>query len=346
MRKKIFAMITVTLALVMALGSFACGAEASEPDLHFTFAHQYPAGHHHNTDIIMPYIAALMEAIPRLTIELVPAGSISTNATVHDDVRYGVVDMMWATIGGAPGRYPLTEILELPNLFRTAVEATEVISHMLETFQPFRDEYSHLKIFNFYTTEGGDVYTNKEVRVPADLDGLRIRSPGAMGERSLAAAGSVTVSMGMPDVYDSVDRGVIDGLATGPSAIPTYSLWEVVGHATNGIGLYVTPFFMAFSNNAWERLTAEEQAIALSVELNGMPISIYSAYVYDELGVKALEQMREYGMTVSDLTPEEQAQWRAATSEVIESYLESLASRNIPGREFYNLIIEYRDSIR
>ena len=356
MKRKIFYLLAIALVFVMSFALVACGndnggsspsggEQESLPDLHFTFAHQYPATHHHNTDVIEPYIAALMAAVPRLTIELVPGGVISTNASVHDDVRDGVVDMMWATHGGAPGRYPLTEILEFPNLFSSAVEATKVIEHMMATYQPFADEFSHMKLFNIYTTEPGDIFTLKDIRVPADVVGQRIRSPGASGERSLNAAGAVTVAMGMPDVYDSIG-GVIDGLATSPSAIPTYNLWEVVDYATNGMSLYVTPFFMGFSNDAWGRLTAAEQEIALSIEIEGMAFNIHSAYMYDDLGEKAIVRMREYGMTVNDLTPAEQAQWLDAMTPVIDEYLDSLAGRNIPGREFYELIIEYRDSLR
>ena len=315
------------------------------PPLHFTFAHQYPASHHHNTDVIIPYIDALMAAIPRLTIELVPGGVISSNASVHDDVRYGLVDMMWATHGGAPGRYPLTEILEFPNLFASAVEATRVIEHMMATYPPFASEFSHMQLFNIYTTEPGDIFTTKNIRVPADVVGQRIRSPGASGERSLTAAGAVTVAMGMADVYDAVG-GVIDGLATSPSAITTYNLWEVVDYATNGMGLYVTPFFMGFSNTAWELLTPREQFIALNVEIGGQPFNIHSAHMYDELGELGIENMRNFGMTVNDLTPDEQAQWLEAMTPVIDAYLDSLEGRNLPGREFYELVIAYRDSIR
>ena len=315
------------------------------PNLHFTFAHQYPASHHHNTDVIIPYIEALMDAIPRLNIELVPGGVISTNNSVHDDIRYGMVDMMWATHGGAPGRYPLTEILEFPNLFSSAVEATRVIEHMMETYPPFASEFSHMKLFNIYTTEPGDIYTTKDIRVPADLAGQRIRSPGPSGERSLTAAGAVTISLGMGDVYDAVG-GIIDGLATSPSAITTYNLWEVVGYATNGMGLYVTPFFMGFSNAAWDMLTPREQFIAMNVEIGGEAFNIHSAKMYDDLGVLGIENMRNFGMTVNDLTPDEQAQWLEAMSPVIEAYLVSLDERNIPGREFYDLVLAYRDSIR
>ena len=351
MKKKLSVLIAIALALVMTVGLVACNKDDGNttqedlPPLHFTFAHQYPASHHHNTDVIEPYIAALTAAIPRLTIELVPGGVISTNASVHDDVRYGVVDMMWATHGGAPGRYPLTEILEFPNLFASAVEATKVIEYMMENYQPFANEFSHMKLFNIYTTEPGDIFTTKNIRVPADVVGQRIRSPGASGERSLTAAGAVTVAMGMPDVYDSIG-GVIDGLATSPSAIPTYNLWEVVDYATNGMSLYVTPFFMGFSNDAWDRLTPEEQEIALSIQIEGMAFNIHSAFMYDDLGEKAIDRMRDYGMTVNDLTPAEQAEWLDAMTPVIDKYLDDLEDRNLPGREFYNLIIEYRDSLR
>ena len=374
MKKKISVVLALALALVMVAGLAACGgtnppatstppavstppatgdstpspdATPEEPalttPLNFVFAHPYPASHHHNVGIIEPYIQELMEKIPRLTIELVAGGAISSGSTVHDDVTFGSVDMMWAAQGSAPGRYPLTEMFEFPGHFGSGIEATKVMWDMLDNNEAFRAEYSNFVLFNLYTTEAGEIYSNKLIRTPADLAGVRLRSPSPMGERTMTAAGAVTMNMTMPDVYDNVDRGIVDGLATSPSAIPTYKLQEVVKFATNGMNLYVQPFMMAMSHTAWNQLSPAEQAIVM--EVGGRNISYKSAELYDKLGGEAVDFLRDT-ITVSDLTEDEIAQWMAAMTPVIDTYIAGLEGRNIPARDFYTQMISFRDALR
>jgi TRAP-type C4-dicarboxylate transport system substrate-binding protein len=236
----------------------------------------------------------------------------------------------------------MLDALELPGLFYTSVEATEVLWGMHDESSRFRDEFADYRMIAMYTADIGEVWTTRPVRSPADMQGLNLRSPSPMAERTLRQFGSGVVGMGMPDVYDSIERGVIDGLATAPSAINTYNLYEVLGYGTIGMNLYAGAQLMAISTNAWNRLPSDLQD--LISEATGRNFSIGVADQYDRLGAEARDGIA--GVEFQILTEAEQAVFAEAAYPVIAEYLSILDSMGYDGQEFFDLMISVRDRLR
>jgi TRAP-type C4-dicarboxylate transport system substrate-binding protein len=75
--------------------------------VYLTWAHPFPALHHHNVQIVEPLAKELYEksnGLINITVE--PGGTITTGTTAIADVTTGAVDMMWTHPGYTPGRFP------------------------------------------------------------------------------------------------------------------------------------------------------------------------------------------------------------------------------------------------
>ena len=311
-----------------------------------TFAHPFPATHHHHVDIIVPFVEEIMEKSEgRIVIHLHPGGSITSGTSAVDDISTGAVDMVWTLQGYTAGRFPLTEMISFFDHFDSGVEATETIWGLFEQSEAFQEEYKDFKVFNMYTADVSDVYTNnKPISVPSDLQGVSLRSAGPMIDASLARFGATTAGMPMPDAYDNIERGVVDGLATGASAIPTYRLYEVLQYGTEGMNLYVSPQVMAISWDAWNRLTPEDQELFETI--GGRALSIKSAQYYDDLHQWGLDSMLEEGMEIQYLTDEEKAMFSELAAPVVEEYIAEMTAMGYDAQEFYELMLSIRDSFR
>jgi len=314
--------------------------------IELTFAHPFPATHHHHTGIIMPLVEEIKEkSNGRIIINVHPGGSITTGTSAIDDISSGAVDMTWTLQGYTAGRFPLTSLIEFPSHFNSAVEATEVLWTLFEESEEFQKEYGDFKVFNMYTADMGELHTRtKPIHTPEDLNGVHLRSASPLVDKTLSAYGAASSNMPMPDVYDALDRGIIDGLGTGPSAIPTYKLHEVLKYSTLGVNLYASPQVMAISWNAWNRLSPEDQELFES--LTGRELSIKSAKYYDELSESGLKAMREAGIQIYELTPEDKAKFDEAGKKVVPDYIKELESKGFPGQQLYDRMIEIRDSLR
>ncbi|HHX74517.1 MAG TPA: TRAP transporter substrate-binding protein [Firmicutes bacterium] len=347
MKKKLIIALAVLLTVGMLVGVTGCSRGGNNGEVvELTFAHPFPATHHHHTGIIMPFVEEIEEkSNGRVKITVHPGGSITTGTSAIDDITSGAVDMTWTLQGYTAGRFPLTELIEAFDHFQSAEEATETIWGLFEKSEAFREEYSDYKVFNMYVTDIGDVYTaNKPIRTPDDLNGVKLRSASPMVDRSLARFGAITAGMPMPDAYDNIDRGVVDGLATGASAIPTYKLHEVLNYATEGMNLYVSPQVMAISWDAWNKLSEEDQKLFETI--GGKALSIKSAKLYDELHADGVKAMKEAGMEVHELSPAEKAAFVEKAATVVTEYIAELEAKGLPGQEVYDLMIEIRDSLR
>src|SRR5919106_2603919 len=132
--------------------------------------------------------------------------------------------MGWALHGYTPGRFPLTQVVELPFLFDSAVTGTETLWDLYEEFDALQDEYSDTHVVALWTHDVGDLFTTQQpVRSASDVSGLSIRTPAPMQNNRIEALGGSAVGMPAPELYDSLDRGVIDGLMIGHSGVPTFN---------------------------------------------------------------------------------------------------------------------------
>lgn len=371
--KKPFALVlSLALVLCMGLGLVGCSgggagststggdaststadsgsepASAADPGevIELTFAHPFPATHHHQTGIIEPFIEEIKEASGgRINITVHPGGAIVTGQSAIDDITSGAVDMIWTLPGYTAGRFPLSEMFEFPDQFTSAEQATETTWKLLEENEEFYNEFNSDYItFNLYLSDVGDIYTsNKAIHTPADLAGVSLRAPSSMVERIIQTWGATSANMPMPEAYDNIERGIVQGLITGHSAIPTYKLYEVINYATDGLNVYTTFQMMSISKAAWDKLSAEDQELFQTI--GGKALSLKSAKLYDELHQSGLDDMKAQGVEVYEVTDAEKEEFKALAEPIIDEYIAELDGKGYAAQDFYDQLIAARDSV-
>ena len=313
--------------------------------VYLTFAHPYPATHFHNVEIVFRFADEMYKASNgRVNITVIPGGAITTTATAVDDVSTGAIDMTWAMPGSTPGRFPLLDSIELAGGFDSAEHATRTLWELLSASSEFRDEFSGYKVFNFFYDNIAEIWTEKPVRTPADLNGMNLRAVSPISGLMLKAYGVNVVPMGMPDVYDNIERGIISGLVTGLHTIFTYNLNEVLNYHTQGLGLLSSPHMMAISWRAWNRLSDYDKWLFDS--LGGMNLSIESARRNDEQTGISRRYLNTSDMEANSLTNAEIAAFRGATVGVIDEYLAELSKSGYNARAFYESALSKREATR
>ncbi len=322
------------------------GVNGEEEPVELTFGHPFPAAHHQQEEVIEPFVEEVEnESDGRIQITIHPGGAVTDGASAVEDVIAGTVDMGWTMQGYTAGRFPLTEMIELPFLWESASEATEVLWTMYEESDAMQEEYGEVKVLNLFTTEPGDIYTRETpIQEPADLEDLELRVPSRMVEWTIDELGGDPTSMPMPDVYDATERGTVDGLITGHSAQLSYHLYEVTGYATDNMGLYVSPQVMFMNQETWESLSEEDQQIIENA--SGKEMALTSAGTYDEQYHGGYEAMEEGGVEIYALSDEEVETFREAASPVVDYYIDRLEDDGLPGQETYDLMMDLMEDVR
>jgi len=109
-----------------------------------------------------------------------------------------------------------------------------VTSDMFEEWvQKLREASGHQVLsFNWWQGER-HLLTNKEINGPADLNGVRMRTPGApVWMETISAMGATPTPMPWGEVYSAIQQNVIDGAEAQLPAIIGANLNEVVTHIT------------------------------------------------------------------------------------------------------------------
>ena len=136
-------------------------------------------------------------------------------------VRCGIVDIGWCFQGYWPDQTPLADVISLPCLpIKTAEQGSEVLWKLYEKFPAIQKEFSDVVPLTLWTSHPYFLLTSKkQVKTLEDLKGLKIRVTGGPPTDQMKALGAVPTLMPMPDIYQALDKGVVDGMGAPWEAI-------------------------------------------------------------------------------------------------------------------------------
>ncbi|WP_297623192.1 TRAP transporter substrate-binding protein [Nocardioides sp.] len=303
-----------------------------------TLGHPFAPEHLIQTEVLEPWAEEVEEATDgKVKIEIVPGGALGAGDVVYENVNSGAQDLGFSAPSYTPGRFPITDVVELPFLFDSAVEGTETMWQVWEEFPEFQEEYGDTKVLGLWANDIGDLWTSKKpISTLEDVKGLTLRAPGnAQVELVNQLGGSGTVIPGA-EVYDSIDRGVIDGLMVADSGLVTLNLLE--GLINYGVicNCYTNTGFLVANQDAWDALTEDQQE---AIEgLSGEELSLRAAEAYDSAYAAALDAVDEAGVEVTVLEGDELDKWRAAGETVIEDYIQDRSADGLPAQEIVDFV--------
>lgn len=278
----------------------------------------------------------------RVKVEYYPGGSLLNVKQTYDGVVDGIADVGLSGLAYTMGKFPEMSALDLPFGFPTGVVATKVANDVYAKLQP--KEFANTKVMYFHGHGPGYIHTrDKEVTKLEDLKGLRIRSTG-MSADIVAALGGTPVAMGMPDTYQSLQKGVVDGSAHPIEANKGWKLGEVVKYCIRcNETAYTTTFFVAMNKDKWAQIEAKDQQ---AIEQINKEWADKHGQAWDASDEEGLAFFKERGNKVIDLDPQEAARWQQAVAPVIDNYAADLQKKGLDGAKVVTTIRESMKAVK
>lgn len=206
----------------------------------------------------------------RLEIQVYPSAQLGTDEDVIEQAKQGV-NVCVLTDAGRMGNYvPNMGIIGMAYFADKYDDVLKVTKGA--TFASWVDELAEkndIRVLSFNWYDGSrSFYTHKPVKVPADLNGQRIRTPGAPAwAESVKALGATPVAMPWNDTYSGIQSKALDGCEVQlTSAVPA-RLYEVVKyldktehfHLINGL-IVGEKWFKTLPEDLQKLLVEETQA--------------------------------------------------------------------------------------
>lgn len=267
----------------------------------------------------------------RIQIDRFPSMQLGgTPPELMDQAVDGVADIVWTVVGYTPGRFPSTEVFELPFLVEDASAASYAFWHMYEDHM--QDEFADVHILGTWVHGPGVIHATDRVTEPADLNGMKIRGASRQVNALLETLGATPVGMPVPAVPESLSRGVIDGTTIPWEVTGALRLSELVEYHTEFTGpmLYTVTFVLAMNNDAYDALPADLQAVI--DDNSGLEFSVFAGGTMQEVDAPAREIAVEAGNEITTLDAEQSAAWAEAAAPVYDAWLADMTERGIDGQ--------------
>ncbi|MCE8026261.1 TRAP transporter substrate-binding protein [Halomonas desiderata] len=325
------------------LAACAAGIAFSAQADTLRMSHFWPANSDVNKEIFEAWAKHVEEATGgELTIENYPSQTLSRSEQAYQGTVNGISDIAITMQGYTAGRFPLSEIVQLPGVSGSAPQGGCILQTLYDEGH-IADEYDDVKVLYLFTTGPAYLHTRGHaIETPDDLRGLRIRRPSDVAGEILERLGANPVGMPAPDIYTSLQRGVMDGLSFPWQAMKTFGINELADHHLEVP--YYTGVAVAVMNHAsYERLSPEQQA-AID-EVSGMAWTRRAGEVYARLDREGREEAEAQGGTINTVEdPLNDPEWSGPLNEGTEAYLVRLEQRGIDNaREVYQRALELRD---
>ncbi len=284
-------------------------------------AYNLPA--HHATGTYFEVLAKeIAKRTQNTSIKLVPQtfpdGQLYNDTQLPDAIATGAVHIGQVNLGFVAGKDAnLLRVWALPFLYDSweAEWAAEDSPAVHDAFASQLQKYDH-EMLGWMAYGTVEIYSNKPVRVPADLKGMKMRSFGLDTTLFLGDLGAAPVTMSSQEVYQAMQRGTIDGFMTGPSSVLSRKLYEVSKFGTDAQIIYL-PFIASASKIWWDGLPKDVQQAVREAAAVAQEASRKQGKA-DSLREK--DKLREVGVTVAELTPEERKAWLDAAAKRLADY--------------------------
>jgi TRAP-type C4-dicarboxylate transport system substrate-binding protein len=278
------------------------------------------------------------ESNGRLKCQIYPSMQLGgTPPQLFDQARDGVADIIWTIPTYQAGRFNKSEVFELPFMAKNAESGSPALWDYIQ--KNSLDEFRGVKLLAAHVHDGSLLhFTSKRVTTLDDLKGLKVRAPTRIATKFLTALGATPVQMPVPQVTESLSKGVIDGAMIPWEVAPALKLQEVTKyHLDTAAGASKTSnsiFVIAMNPAKYDSLPADLKAV---IDANsGIELSKQIGRIFDGTTEGGKKLAREANGVFDTLSPAEYDRWVKATEPVTREWIGETNAKGANGQALFD----------
>jgi TRAP-type C4-dicarboxylate transport system substrate-binding protein len=212
------AMTLCVSAVVFLFGIAILPGTAAAETIDLKFSSPWPPQHPQHTMVIKPWGDKIEKLSGgRVKVTLFPGQALGKAADHYDMAAKGICDIALTNPMYTPGRFHLLSAFWLPFMVTTAEDTSVALWETYEKY--FQNEFKDVKVLWMYVHAPGQIFTReKPIKTLADLKGMKIRATNPSVQESLKLLGASPVAIPVPDVYNALERGVVDSMRSSNTA--------------------------------------------------------------------------------------------------------------------------------
>lgn len=280
-------------------------------------------------EILTPWADRIeAESAGRIRIARYPSMALGGKpADLADQVADGVVDIVWTLPGYTPGRFPHTEVMELPFMSQDAGATSAALWSLAEGWAD--SDFSDLHLLGIWVHGPGVIHSGKPVANLADMRGLKLRAPSRAASMLLEKAGAAPIGMPAPAIPEAMSKGVIDGALLPWEVTSSVRVDEFVKNHTEfpGRAVYTAVLMLAMNKQAYEALPDDLKAVIDGA--SGADFSRHAGTVQQTGDAAPRAAAIANGATIIEIPEAEAATWHKLGDQVVQDW--AAAARGFDG---------------
>ena len=297
-------------------------------------ADSFPAGHYLHEVAAKPWMKEVTEATNGAVVfEHYPAEQLGKVKDLLALTVSGVTDIGFVGPSYISDKLPLSIVAELPGSFATACEGTMAYWKLAKEggilgtreFAP-----NGVRALFAFVLPPYDLYLAKaKLENLKSIEGLKLR-PTSGAVELLVKLNAVPVQVPVPEVYESLSRGTIDGVLFPISSIFAYNVQGLLKYSTIGENFGTFAGIYAISEKRWKTLPPNVQKAMIEA---GEATTRRICQYLDENKAKDIEKLRQLGVTMVQLPAADHKKLVDLMKDGGTVWAESLDKRGKPGTE-------------
>jgi TRAP-type transport system periplasmic protein len=333
--KKHVVTVVIMLAFILSISAVALKANAQTVTLRYS--NFFPAPHK-NSMLADEWCKEIEKRTNgKVKFNYFPGATLTPPPQTYDSVEKGIADVGLSVLGYTMGKFPLTEVSDLPLGSQSGMLSTKLINAYYQKFKP--KEFDGTQVMFLSGHGPGLVNTaKKQVTKLEDMKGLKIRSHG-LSAKIVQHLGGAPVGMPMTETYDAISKGVAEGVMCPLEAMKGWKLGEVCNFTTLDYGAsYSTGFFVVMNKAKWNALPADVKQTIQKINEEWIE---KQGKVWDEIDQEGKQLMSQPGKKIIPLSKEEDARWAKAVRPILDEYVAQAKAKGLPGDEALKFCQDY-----
>jgi TRAP-type C4-dicarboxylate transport system substrate-binding protein len=267
----------------------------------------------------------------RIKVQLFPSMQLGGKPPeLFDQAKDGVVDLIWTVLGYTPGRFPKSEVFELPFTCGLAEPASRAFQQYVEANA--MDEFKDVKLIGVHVHGPGLIHSLQPVTKLEDMKGLKIRGGSRIINIMLEQLGATPVGMPVPQVGEALSKGVISATTIPWEVVPALKVEQIAKNTTGFTGdkgLYTQTFAVAMNKAKYDALAPDLKKI---IDANsGLAAASMFGAAMDAGDKEGLAIAQKAGNKIITLDAAETQRWQRSANGVRAVWFKEVEGKGIDG---------------
>lgn len=261
----------------------------------------------------------------KVKVQTFPGGTLLPAKNIFDGVIAGTADIGNFAMSYQPGRFPVSEAIDLPIGFTSAKAASLALFDLIEKYQP--KEFEKVKVITLFTCPPADIMSKTPVRSLADLKGMELRASGT-GAEVLKRLGATPVGMPQSEAPEAIQKGVVKGNVSSMEILKDFNFAAYLPYATE-TNLFVVTFAVVMNKAKWDSLPADVKKVI--DDLRREQAEWTGKYVDDHVQEALKWSKEKYNHQLIKMSDKDMAEIRRLVKPMIDEYIKKVNGQGLPG---------------